>query len=274
MAINRDGDDDIDPNSRLDRVENEHFAGEALRLVEEAEQEGILLRILGSIAYRIHSPGHLHLFVEMARALTDVDFAADRSQARLIVPFLEKRGYVQDKGITVASEGSRYCFWRDSIGLNVDVFMDELFFCHRIPFKGRLELDSPTITTTDLLLEKMQIVEINLKDIKDTIVLLLEHPIAADGRDRETIDGSYIAELLSREWGFHHTMTTNLEKVLSYAEHFDPIDAAQRGVLRDRVTELNTIVDARPKPVSWKLRAKVGTKVRWYQEVAGKDSVY
>ena len=274
MASNRDGDDDIDPNSRLDRVENEHFAGEALRLVEEAEQEGILLRILGSIAYRIHSPGHLHLFVEMARALTDVDFAADRSQARLIVPFLEKRGYVQDKGITVASEGSRYCFWRDSIGLNVDVFMDELFFCHRIPFKGRLGLDSPTITTTDLLLEKMQIVEINLKDIKDTIVLLLEHPIAADGRDRETIDGSYIAELLSREWGFYHTMTTNLEKVLSYAEHFDPIDAAQRSVLRDRVSELNMIVDARPKPVSWKLRAKVGTKVRWYQEVAGKDSVY
>lgn len=274
MAIDREGNDNVDTSSRLDRVENEHFAGEALRLVEEAAQEGILLRILGSIAYRIHSPSHLHLFVEMARALTDVDFAADRSQARLIVPFLEMRGYVQDKGITVASEGGRYCFWRDSIGLNVDVFMDELFFCHRIPFKGRLGLDSPTISTTDLLLEKMQIVEINLKDIKDTIVLLLEHPIAADGRDRETIDGSYIADLLSGEWGFYHTMTTNLDKVLSYAEHFDPIDAAQRGVLRDRVSELNAIVDARPKPVSWKLRAKVGTKVRWYQEVAGKDSVY
>jgi hypothetical protein len=264
----------MDSKSRPDRVENEHFAAEALRLVEEAEQEGILLRILGSIAYRIHSPRHLHLFAEMARALTDVDFAADRSQARLIVPFLEERGYVQDKGITVASEGSRYCFWRESIGLNVDVFMDELYFCHRIPFRGRLELDSPTITTTDLLLEKMQIVEINLKDIKDTIVLLLEHPIAASGRDREKIDASHVAALLSQEWGFYHTVNTNLEKVLSYAEHFDPIDEGQRGLLRERVKELQTIVDAKPKPVSWKLRARVGTKVRWYQEVAGKDSVY
>lgn len=274
MAIDGGGHGEMDPNSEPDRVENEHFAAEALRLVREAEQEGILLRILGSIAYRIHSPGHLHLFAEMARALTDVDFAANRTQARLIVPFLEKRGFVQDKGVTVASEGSRYCFWRDDIGLNVDVFMDELFFCHRIPFKGRLELDGPTITTTDLLLEKMQIVEINLKDIKDTIVLLLEHPIAADGRDRETIDSSHVAKLLSGEWGFYYTVTTNLEKVLSYAEHFDAVHDAQRGVLRDRVAELKTIIDAHPKPVSWKLRAKVGTKVRWYQEVAGKASVY
>ena len=69
----------------------------------------------------------------------------------------------------MASEGSRHIYLHPETNLNIDVFSDELFFCHRIPFLGRLTLDSPTICTTDLLLEKMQIVEINLKDFKDTI---------------------------------------------------------------------------------------------------------
>ena len=89
----------------------------------------------------------------------------------------------------MASEGARHAYLHRQTGLNVDVFADELYFCHRIPFKDRLDLDSPTICTTDLLLEKMQIVEINLKDFKDTIVLMLEHPLsnrAAWSRSRST----------------------------------------------------------------------------------------
>ena len=80
--------------------------------------------------------------------------------------------------MTVSTEGNRYYFEHPETGLGVDVFMNELYFCHRIPFDGRLDLDRPTISTADLLLEKMQIVELNLKDITDTMVLMLEHPIA------------------------------------------------------------------------------------------------
>ena len=156
---------------------NLEFVDEALRLVDEAESRGIQLRILGSVAYRLQCPNNVHLFEDMARALTDVDFAAEKKQNRAIRDFLMAEGYQPDEGVYVASEGARHIYLHPETGLNVDVFADELYFCHRIPFKDRLDLDSPTICTTDLLLEKMQIVEINLKDFKDTLVLMLEHPL-------------------------------------------------------------------------------------------------
>jgi hypothetical protein len=46
-------------------VENEHFVAEALRIVERAEAEDIRLRILGSLAYRLHCPENIELFSKM-----------------------------------------------------------------------------------------------------------------------------------------------------------------------------------------------------------------
>ena len=63
-------------------VENEHFVAEGLRLVDDAEEQGIKLRILGSLAYRIHCPQNIDLFAKMERALTDIDFAAEKRKAR------------------------------------------------------------------------------------------------------------------------------------------------------------------------------------------------
>ena len=169
----------------LDSSLNLEFVDEALKLVRDAEAKGIRLRILGSIAYRLQCPNNLHLFEDSKRVLTDVDFGAEKKQNRAIREFLVARGYEPDEGIYVASEGARHAYLHKDTGLNVDVFADELYFCHRIPFKDRLDLDSPIICTTDLLLEKMQIVEINLKDFKDTIVLMLEHPSCASATRTE-----------------------------------------------------------------------------------------
>ena len=253
-------------------VENEHFVAEALRIVDEAEAEGIRLRILGSLAYRIHCPVNLELFAKMERALTDIDFAAEKKQSKDIKRFLGASGYVEDQRMTVSTEGSRYYFEHPETKLGVDVFMNELYFCHRIPFDGRLTLDRPTISTADLLLEKMQIVELNLKDITDTMVLLLEHPIGTDADGPETIDGAYIAKLLGEDWGFYYTVTTNLDKVGRKLLDNTAIDAAQAEVIRSRLEEVRGLMEDAPKSRRWRIRAKVGPKKQWYQDVAPKGS--
>jgi hypothetical protein len=255
-------------------VSNEHFVAEALRLVEEAQQQGLQLRILGSLAYRLHCPENLELFDKMERDLTDIDFAAEGRQAKAIKRFLVDQGYVPDDAITMATEGKRYFFEHPVTGLGVDVFVDELYFCHRIPFEARLQLDQPTIPTVDLLLEKMQIVEINLKDIKDTMVLLLEHPIAPDQNGRETIDVSYVTRMLCDDWGFHYTFTQNMDKVRRFLPQFDSLAPEQRRVIEQRIDEVLEAVEQAPKSRRWRLRAKVGTKKRWYQEVAAKESSF
>jgi hypothetical protein len=253
-------------------VENEHFVAEALRIVDEAEGQGIRLRILGSLAYRIHCPTNLELFAKMERALTDIDFAAEKRQSKQIKQFLGASGYVEDQRMTVSTEGSRYYFEHPETQLGVDVFMNELFFCHRIPFEGRLDLDRPTISTADLLLEKMQIVELNLKDITDTMVLLLEHPIAMSADGPEAIDGAYIARLLKDDWGFYYTVTTNLDKVGRFLPENTAIEPAQAEVIKARLGEVRELIEDAPKGRRWRMRAKVGSKKQWYQDVAPKGS--
>lgn len=253
---------------------NLEFVDEALNLVRDAEAKGIRLRILGSIAYRLQCPNNLHLFQDTKRVLTDVDFGAEKKQNKAIREFLVARGYIPDEGIYMASEGARHAYLHRNSGLNVDVFADELYFCHRIPFQGRLDLDSPTICTTDLLLEKMQIVEINLKDFKDTIVLMLEHPLSHQQPGPKSIDVGYIIDMLRQDWGFYYTFTTNLKRAPEYLGEFPSIRDDQRSLIQNRINELLEAIETAPKTLGWRMRAKVGTRKRWYQEVSEKSQQY
>jgi hypothetical protein len=252
-------------------VEHLEYVERALDLVERARERGLELRILGSLAYRLHCPANLALFEQMQRNLTDVDLAARGDQRKDVRRFLEELGYEIDQDLLVTTEGKRYAFSEPSSGMVVDVFFDELFFCHPIPLRDRLALDFPTITPTDLLLEKTQIVEINPKDIKDSLVLLLEHSVDASGPDE--IDSAYIARLLANDWGFYYTVTTNLGKL---RRHLDdgPLTKEQATVISQRIDGLANAIEKEPKTGRWKLRARIGPRKRWYQEVAEKSETY
>jgi hypothetical protein len=154
----------------------------------------------------------------------------------------------------------------------VDVFFDELFFCHPIPLRDRLALDYPTITPTDLLLEKMQIVELNPKDVKDSLVLLLEHPL--DSEKPDAIDGAYIARLLAGDWGFYYTVTRNLEKLHHHIADYGALGRGEGELVGQRLNELRKTIEEEPKTSKWKLRARIGPRVKWYQEVAEKSETY
>ncbi len=253
---------------------NLEFVDEALALVRDAEAQGIRLRILGSIAYRLQCPNHLHLFQDMKRVLTDVDFGAEKKQNKPIREFLMARGYVPDEGVYMASEGSRHIYLHKDTKLNVDVFADELNFCHKVPFKGRLHIDTPTICNTDLLLEKMQIVEINLKDFKDTLVLMLEHPLSHQQPGHKSIDTAYIVDMMRQDWGFYYTFTTNMKRVPEYLKEFPSISAADGELIKARISELLRCVEDAPKTIGWKMRSAIGTRKQWYQEVSEKGAQY
>ena len=252
-------------------VENLEYVERALSLVEQARERGLELRILGSLAYRLHCPANIELFEQMQRDLTDVDLAARSDQRRDVRAWLESLGFVVDQDLLVATEGKRYCFGDPQSSLFVDIFFDELYFCHPIPLRDRLKLDYPTITPTDLLLEKTQIVEINPKDIKDSLVLLLEHPLDASGKD--AIDHTYVAKLLGADWGFYYTVTTNLARLRRHLGDGE-LSAEQVRIVEERIGGLERAIEEEPKTSKWKLRARIGTRKRWYQEVAEKSQTF
>lgn len=250
----------------------EEFTATTESLINKADGLGVRLRVLGSMAFRFHCPKYVDYLDAMHRELTDIDFAASSEDRRALRAFFEGLGYIEDRDVLVALEGARYCYKHPENGLGIDVFFDRLDYCHPVELGDRLHLDSPTISLADLVLEKIQIVEINEKDIKDLIVCFLEHEVGA--KDRELIDGDYIASVLSRDWGFNYTANANLLKVKGFLAKYDVLSDEECQLVAARINALLTKMEEAPKSMRWKARARIGTKARWYKEVSAKEATF
>lgn len=248
-----------------DASEREQFEREVERIVRAADGAGLTVRLLGSLAFQTHCPNFGYLQAEMGRAYTDIDFAGYGRQAADIRQMLAELGYVENREVFVVSEGGRAIFENPSNKLHVDVFYEKLDFCHVIPWDGRLEVDSPTIPLAELMLEKMQIVRINEKDVIDTIMLLLEHDLG--DVDHETINLGRIAGLCGQDWGLWRTVTMNLEKVRRLAQAYTQLSEVNKATVAARLDGIARRIEAEPKGLAWRLRARVGDRVKWYKDV-------
>ena len=248
-----------------DRSERDKFENELKRIIAASDEAGILLRVIGSLAFQMHCPQFGHLQAAMGRAYTDIDFAAYSKQTKQIQAMMAGLGYVENREVFISSEGDRAIYDKSDIGLHVDVFYEKLDFCHAIYWAGRLEVDSPTIPLTELLLEKMQIVQINEKDVIDTIMLLLEHPLGDE--DRETINIKLAATLCANDWGLWRTTTMNLDKVKQLAQGYSQLTPEQKSNVVLQVDKALARLNNEPKSLAWRMRARVGDRVKWYKDV-------
>lgn len=248
-----------------DRSEREKFESELKKILQASDESGILLRVIGSLAFQMHCSEFGYLQAAMGRAYTDIDFGAYSLQARQISDLMTGMGYVENREVYIGSEGERAIFDKPGTGLHVDIFYEKLDFCHAIYWKDRLEIDSPTIPLTELLLEKMQIVQINEKDIIDTIMLLLEHQLG--DTDKETINIKLAAQLCANDWGLWRTTTMNLEKVKQLAHHYTQLTSEQKSKVESQVNTILERLNNEPKPLAWRLRDRVGDRVKWYKDV-------
>jgi hypothetical protein len=247
-------------------LEKAEFEAEADRLLTLAREDGVVLRLLGAVAFARRCPNHAYLRERLGRHYTDIDFAAYGRDADRVRELMTDAGYREDPHVYVASEGTRIVAEHPGIGMHVDVFLDKLEFCHTVPWKDRLELDPDTIPLAEMLMQKMQIVEINEKDLIDTITLLLEFPIGDS--DGDTINIDRIAAVCARDWGWWRTLTMNLDKVRRMAEHYEELTADEKRRVSDQVQAALDRIEAEPKSTGWKLRARIGDRKRWYRDVS------
>lgn len=260
--------EDIIGTDKLEKVDlsDDYIFDHALEILDEAKKRDLLVRLIGSTAFVVHCPENRSLFKALDRRLTDVDLMSYSSASQSAFDdMFAALGYepIRSLGWHAAA---RDIYVNDD-KLYVDVFKDTLSYCHVIDFKNRLELDEPTITLVDLMLEKLQVVEINEKDFKDMAILLLEHELGSD--DPEKIDSDYLTRLWSKDWGFYYTGTTNLKKLNQYLKGIEALETTQKNSIKDKINRILNQVEAEPKSVRWKLRSTIGTKMRWYEEVEG-----
>jgi hypothetical protein len=233
---------------------------EATGLVTGAAEAGYQLKILGGLGVRVLCPD----FPPRLRAGQDIDLACLGRHRRKVAEHLESAGCRPDRRFNNLN-GDRQMYFTAPSGRPVDVMVDRLSMCHTLDFRPSFGSGSLTLDPADLLLSKLQIVELNAKDAHDIFHLLSGLRVGRDAA-RPSIDPDRFGAVLAADWGWWRTVTGNLAKL-------PDLLAAQPGLAPpyprfDALTQakqLHEIADTVPKGLKWKLRANVGDRVRWYE---------
>lgn len=235
---------------------------QAHRIVDEARGRDLSLRVTGALAFYIRCPEYNYIQRDTGRSFKDVDFAAYFPQMRDIERLFQDLGFTEDRRLKTVPGIRRSIFYHPEHPWHSDVFYDVLDFSHEIDLRGRLELDYPTIPLVDLLLQKLQIVQINEKDVVDALMLVREHELGGPG-----IDADHLARLCKSDWGLWKTSTENLRKFDRLLDNYDFLDPEDRRVIRDRMRALEQRIEEEPATLRWKLRNRVGERIKWYRDV-------
>jgi len=277
-----------------DVVPTEVFVREAKRIVEEANKKRITLRIMGGLGIAIRcldfrefatKLGRLGTGVARGQEYSDIDFMSYARDRDDVKAFFGEIGYAKRRATLSSAASERQIYYHPKGWFYVDVFFDKLLVAnHPIDFRGRLDMSYPTITATDMLLEKIQMWEaFGTKDLKDCLLLFKAHAVRETG-NKESIDASYISKVLSQDWGFWYTATTNLKNLKKFVTEMDKlgpeaeidpqkIETKDREQITAKMQAVLDRIDKEPKSFGWKMRAKIGTKRMWYNPVERPETV-
>jgi hypothetical protein len=217
---------------------------EGVALVESAQRDGATLRLLGGAAVVLHGSGVPY------REIGDLDAVTGRKDVKRLTAVLQQRGYDAQARFN-AMHGDRRLIFYGPAG-KLDVFVERFEMCHRLELGPRLALDSPTIPVTDLLVTKLQVVELNEKDARDLAELLRHHSLGAG--DGDHFDTEYLGALVADDWGVWRTLTGTLDRLPTLVP-----DVGEQAVA------LRRVLDDAPKGRRWRMRARVGERKRWYE---------
>ena len=234
----------------------------AVQTVEAANREEVPLKLLGGQAVRYLTPD----LPPRQRDDQDMDFASVSKAKRSVMALLGGLGFEGDRRFNTM-HGHKQMYFRSPVdGATADVIMDRLQMCHVLEFGDRIDRLPFTLDVTDLLLSKLQVVEQNEKDVQDIVYLLAAHEVR-EGDEPGTVGLARFAKVLAEDWGWWRTATGNLDRVVELVRGdlarlvprgagYDPVEQAV--VLRDHAQSM-------PKTLKWKLRARLGERVQWYE---------
>jgi hypothetical protein len=234
---------------------------EAKRLADAAVALRLSARLIGGLAIWLRCPSVRE--GPFARSYQDMDFAISAAAGTKFKALLMTQGYLPDQFFNGLHGATRLYYGEPGGRWSIDVVIDELVMSHKLDLRDRLDGPAPTIPLADLLLTKLQVWEINRKDLGDTLCLLADHSLSEKDGEVDGISLPRIRSVLGKDWGFCHTVQRNLGKVdelwtretLSEATH----DVAAQ------VTALQQTIEAAPKSRAWRLRSRIGERVRWYE---------
>lgn len=238
------------------------------RLLDAAQEKNLRMRLIGGLAIKYHSPSASHRALQ--RTYPDIDLVVQKRDKHGLDTFFADLGYVPEKNFNLLNGDHRQIFYEHETGRRVDVFVGDFEMCHKLPMRGRMDAHPVTVPLAELFLSKTQIVELNRKDALDIIALLLDNDIGHDDEGRINIDR--ITRLCLKDWGLYKTLTITLDKVENILLEDNPgLDKGQQDLVMSRINTIRRLLERMDKPILWKVRDRVGTRLRWYAEVEEVD---
>lgn len=241
------------PSSTLESV-----AEEGRRLAIAARNADLRFRLIGGVAVWCQCPS-AHV-PPLARSYGDADFVGSAAERKRITAFMEQEGYEADRMFNALHGATRLNFHDPARDRPIDVLLDRFKMAHELDLRESSSSDGLTISLADLLMTKLQVVNINEKDVRDLLAVLLDHALTP-----AEIDLEHILDVTRNDWGLEHTMHRSADTLReTVADH--GLAADQTKLVLSRIGELEAALSAAPKGTKWKMRARVGERVRWFEE--------
>jgi hypothetical protein len=230
----------------------------AQEVSEACQRRGAAARLLGGVAIYLSCPSAQRS--ELSRPYQDIDFVVRRASAQKFGQACQDVGFVPDRRFNSLHGDRRLLFSRGD--LELDAFVDVFEQSQKLDFSQRLGGPGATISLADLLLTKLQIFEINEKDLKDVVTLLLDHPPDRSAQPA-ALRMQELERVLCGNWGFYATFMDNLDRVPRVAH--DALPDAEAAAVEERVRTLREALAAAPKSLAWTARARIGRRMAWYE---------
>lgn len=230
---------------------------EGRRMVAGAGEKGVVLRLLGGVAVVLQAPESKPL---LSRQINDIDVVTPRGNKKAVAEAFQSLGYADDEVFNAFHGAHRQIYVDLDNQRKVDVFVGAFSMCHEIPIAARLDREPLTVPLAELLLTKLQIVELNERDERDIYNLCFHHEIGPSG-----IEAGMIAELCARDWGLWRTCKGTIERCRDDLGGYS-LATQERALIDARLGQLWEAIELAPKTSKWRWRAKVGERVRWYEE--------
>ncbi len=261
---------------------HERLMAEAHAIVDAGNERGVVLRLTGGLAVR-----HYAIDLEFAeREYSDIDLIGLKRQVVAVGEVFRDLGYVENKHVAVATGNGQLQFFvpgpegsaspggaQNDLPVfseappsdHIDVFLDAMRMDHQVDFRDRLEINTYAIDPADLFLSKLQIVNLNEKDVHDVITLVKD--VYVDFQPHPgVLDLHHVAGVCAADWGLYIDVMNNIDTVVEHVGDYDlgPRDAAR---VRRTLELAQDMMTEQAKTLRWRLRARIGKRVRWYAEV-------
>ncbi len=234
---------------------------EGPRLVALAQEADLPLRLFGGVAIWLRCSEQSRTV--LGREYGDLDFVAHSSSSRRLRELLERENYLPERTFNATHGASRLLYNAPDGEFHIDVFLDRFEMSHKLDVGRRLEMEPLCLPAAELLLAKLQVAQINRKDLTDATMLLIDHePTGSDGPGRLNIHE--VSRTCARDWGLFTTVSDNLVALERILPELALVDD-QLATVSDRAKRVRDAMEAQPKNTAWKVRARVGRRVRWYE---------